>query len=69
VKGEAPCISLLACGEVSGHFIPTGRSTYAKRVKKRSSNATIDATKTLRKAGKEVQYVLLLVWKELPDWQ
>jgi hypothetical protein len=69
LNGKAPCISLLACHEVSGRFVPTGRSTYAKRVKRRSSNATIDATKALRKAGKEMQYVVLLIWEELPDWQ
>jgi hypothetical protein len=46
-----------------------GRSIYARRVKRRLSDAAIDAAKALRKAGKEMECVALLLWEELPDWQ
>jgi hypothetical protein len=46
-----------------------GRFAYAKRVKRRLSNATIDAARALRKAGKEMECIALLLWEELPEWQ
>jgi hypothetical protein len=46
-----------------GHF------AYAKRIKRRLSNATIDAAKALRRVGKEMECVALLLWEELPQWQ
>lgn len=46
-----------------------GSFTFSKKVKRRLSNATIDAARNLRKAGKEMGCVALLLWEELPEWQ
>jgi hypothetical protein len=46
-----------------------GRIAHAKRVKRKLSDATVDAAKALKKAGKEMECVALLLWEELPEWQ
>lgn len=46
-----------------------GRVAFAKQVKRRLSNATIDAAQALKKAGKEMEGVALLLWEEKPEWQ
>ncbi len=70
--GQAPfhlAFLTLPCYEVSRTVVRMGRFAYAKRAKRRSSNAAIDAAKALRKAGKEMECVALLLWEELPQWQ
>jgi hypothetical protein len=60
---------LLARYEVAYIVISMGRVAFAKRVKRRLSNATIDAVQALKKAGKETERVALLLWEEKPEWQ
>lgn len=46
-----------------------GRATYTKRMKRRLSDATTDAARTVKKAGEGIECATLLLWEDIPAWQ